>query len=282
MFFLSVIIYGQEFNYLPHSSNDNIIRHKYYTLSFVSKYRQAEWVAYKLTKEMAEKAGERSNKFTPDPLLPDETNENSAYKNSGYDKGHLCPAADMSWSQEAMDETFYYSNISPQQPGFNRNIWKKLEEYVRTWAKEDSIIYVVTGGVLTDNLETIGAKVKIPVPDYFYKVIYHPSTTDPQGIAFIMANKKLDKPVSYYAVSIDSVESLTHIDFFPNLPDKIENKVEKKINLAKWNLENSGETEKTTIAKKRCVAITQNGKRCKRTALPGCNYCKQHMESIQK
>ncbi len=236
-FFALVVLFSnsftQEFNYLPLSRNYDIIKHKAYTLSYLEKYEQAEWVAYMLTSDMIKGGIERDDKFKSDPLVPSGSASPSDYSRSGYDKGHLCPAADMSWSPIAMKECFYMSNMSPQKPQFNRGIWKRLEVQVRTWAKEHDTLYVVTGGILKDKQKKIG-KNKVSVPKEFYKVILLNNDNNYEGIGFILPNKSSKLELSLYAVPIDSVEAITHIDFFPELPDSIEDNIEKYYSNNKW------------------------------------------------
>jgi len=124
----------------------------------------------------------------------------------------------MGWSAIAMKESFYYSDMSPQQPTFNRGIWKKLEELSRDWAIENDSICIVTGPVLTNALTTIGPN-KVSVPKYYYKIILDCSPPEFNGIAFIIPNDASGLPLKNYAVSINSVEIITGINFFPLLPD---------------------------------------------------------------
>jgi len=175
----------------------------------------------------------RTNKFRPDPAVRTGSAKPSDYAKSGYDKGHLCPAGDMACDSTAMSESFYMSNMSPQKPGFNRGIWKKLEEQVREWAVEDDVIYVVTGPILSGNLATIG-KDKIAVPKYYYKVILDYEEPEFKGIGFVLPNKSSTKPLTQYAVTIDSVEHLTGIDFFAALPDSVERVVESHADINRW------------------------------------------------
>lgn len=141
-----------------------------------------------MTSEETVKLYNRSDRFTPDKCVKSGTANDNDYKGSGYDRGHLAPAADMGWSVKAMEESFYYSNMSPQKPSFNRGIWKQLEELTRDWTVENKEIYIVTGGVLNDSLPTIG-KNKVSVPKYFYKVILDYSEPSIKGIGFIMPNE---------------------------------------------------------------------------------------------
>ncbi|MBK7212095.1 MAG: DNA/RNA non-specific endonuclease [Bacteroidales bacterium] len=215
------------------TAKDAIIKHTGYTLSYNEEYEQANWVAYELTKEETKKAVERSNKFKPDPLVKTGSARDEDYLSSGYDRGHLAPAADMSWSAKTMTESFFYSNMSPQEQTFNRGIWKKLEEQVREWAIQNGEIYVVTGPVLVPGLKTIGPN-KVGVPKAYYKVILDYSLPDVKAIAFVMPNEASDKSLQSFVVSIDNVEKITGLDFFPLLPDKQENTIEKTVCLKCW------------------------------------------------
>ncbi|MDP4184350.1 MAG: DNA/RNA non-specific endonuclease [Bacteroidota bacterium] len=214
--------------------NEEIVKHTGFTLSYNERNEQANWVAYELTKEETVPVVKRSNKFVPDPDVPTGSATDEDYKNSGYDRGHLAPAADMEWSPKAMAECFYYSNMSPQVPAFNRGIWKKLEERVRAWAIENQDIYVVTGPVLTKGLSTIGPH-KVSVPKYYYKVILDYRAPGIKAIGFLMPNAKSMKPLESYAVSVDSVEKITGIDFFPKLPDAEEKALESTCKPQEWS-----------------------------------------------
>jgi len=213
---------------------NSIICHTGYCFLYDESNEQSRWVAYKMTKEKAiTKAASRNNKFIPDPLVKTETADDKDYLKSGYDRGHLAPAADMTWSKKAMQESFYYSNISPQLPAFNRGIWKKLEELVRFWVIEYDELYIVTGPVLSDNLKKIGNN-KVSVPLYFYKVILDYKLPEIKAIGFIIPNKGISKPLYNFAVSIDSVEKVTGIDFFYQLDDKEEEKIERNNCINCW------------------------------------------------
>ena len=144
----------------------------------------------------------------------------------------------MAWSSTSLKESFYYSNISPQVPSFNRGIWKKLEELVRKWTKEEKSVFVVTGPVLEKDLPAIGPN-KVSVPRYFYKVILDYNEPVIKGIGFIIPNKASTEPLQNYSVTIDRVENLTGIDFFPSLPDDQEEVIESTLNLNIWNFNNN-------------------------------------------
>jgi endonuclease G len=220
------------------AANGQIVDHFYYTLSYNEAHEQANWVMYRLPASfLTGERAERSDNFRTDPEITTGSATPDDYKRSGYDRGHLLPAADMGWSVEAMSLTFLMSNMSPQEPSFNRGIWKKLETRVREWAVEDGLIYVVTGPVLEDGLPEIGED-QVSVPKYFYKVILDYQEPEIKGIGFVMANRKSNLDIYHYAVSIDSVEKLTGLDFFPALPDGFEAEIEFTLNLNDWFTEN--------------------------------------------
>jgi endonuclease G len=212
-----------------------IVKHKYYTLAYSEKNEQPAWVCYSLTKKNVGGKEPRSNNFVPDPMVSTKTADDIDYVKSGYDKGHMVPAADMSWSPEAMKETFYYSNVSPQFPSFNRGEWKKLEEKVRGWAAEFDSVKVYTGPIFKDNIKKIGPD-SVTVPGHYFKVIaiYHNATYS--GIGFIFPNKKVVDPLYNYAVSIDSVENYSNLDFYNYLPESTQKKMESGFDLSIWGL----------------------------------------------
>lgn len=224
----------KEFDFYPTSTTGQVINHNYYTLSYHEEHEQAEWVAYEL------KPGRHANRdlkrpyFIEDPKVKTQSADWRNYRNSGYDKGHLCPAGDMKFSVKAYNETFYTSNISPQNPEFNAGLWNRLEQKVRYWADKYDGLYVVTGGVLGPNLKTIGQE-DVSVPDYFYKVLLDVSNDNPRMIAFLVPHKNSDRPLYEFVVSVDELEELTGIDFFHQLPDDIENKIEKNTDYKSWS-----------------------------------------------
>lgn len=272
---------------------ENVISHTAYSFSYNEEHEQSAWVAYELTREETVKVVERSNKFKPDPYVSTQTANDADYTNSGYDKGHLAPAADMGWSSTAMAESFYYSNMSPQVPGFNRGIWKKLEELVREWAMENNSLLIVTGPVLTKGLKTIGPD-HVSVPELFYKVILDNHEPEIKGIAFLIPNASQSASLQTFAVSIDSVENVTGIDFFPEYPN--EDQIEKTLQIAQWNWSaspvrtianagNAGANNKkvslTTSTSKvavsvQCHGLTKAGTRCKNKTFNPSGYCHLH------
>ncbi len=261
------------------NSKEEIITHAGYSLLYNETHEQSNWIAYELTKEETNKFFKRTNKFIADPKVKTGTASNKDYEGSGYDRGHLAPASDMGWSSIAMAESFYYSNMSPQTPSFNRGIWKNLEGLVRTWAVENNNIYIATGPVLTNGLETIGAN-KVSVPKYYYKVILDYSEPSIKGIGFILPNIESKESLQYYAVPIDSVEKLTGIDFFPLLQDEQEDLIEKTLCIKCWSWKNikttSEKNENKATETVQCSGTTKSGNRCKRMTTNSSGRCYQH------
>lgn len=213
---------------------DQIIERTGYTLCFVPAHEQAAWVAYVLRGgQLASAHGDRTNQFMPDPLAKPHSADDADYNNSGYDRGHLASAEDMSWSEEAMRESFYYSNMSPQVPAFNRGVWKRLEELIRYWAQAYDSVYVVSGPVLYNGLPTIGRD-RVSVPQTFYKAVLVYNGNAVQGVGFALRNEPSSATLKSFAESIDDVEKLTGLDFFPKLPDDVEEKVESNYNENDW------------------------------------------------
>jgi endonuclease G len=208
-----------------YDADDTIITHRGYTLSYNSKYKQANWVAYLLTNEETVKRFQRGEYFAPDPLIPG-TDFKVDYLKSGYDRGHLAPAADMGYSIETMVQSFFYSNMSPQLPRFNRGVWKKLEMQVRNWAVEYDSLYVVTGPIFSDSMKVIGPH-RVAVPKAYYKVLLQKRNGEWFGIGFVLPNSNAKVDFKNYAASIDKVEELTGIDFFCGLEDGLESELEK-------------------------------------------------------
>jgi endonuclease G len=222
-----------EFDFLPESTTKQVIKHSYFCLSYKEESEQAEWVAYFLRKDYLKNNNYKRPYFMEDKLVVTGSADWRNYKNSGFDKGHLCPAGDMGFDLRAYNETFLTSNISPQDHVFNAGIWNRLEQKVRYWADKYDGVYVVTGGVLNPSLTTIGTE-RVAVPEQFYKIILDESNGGYKIIAFLMPNRASDKPLFNYVVSVDYIEKLTGIDFFPALNDSIENKLEKAADTKPW------------------------------------------------
>jgi len=215
---------------------EQIITHTGYTVSYNYEWKIPNWVAYELTKEEVEGVVPRGKHFIPDPEVPyEQSATNDDYKNSGWDRGHMAPAADMKWSEQAMRESFYFSNVCPQNRSLNAGIWKSLEEQVRSLAMQKGSIYVVCGPIVSEQPPTIGRN-KVAVPDAFFKVLLQNDNNEWAAIAFMFANESGRNPLSTYAMTVEEMQTITGIDFFPALPDSIEKRVENEVDFMKWNV----------------------------------------------
>jgi endonuclease G len=227
------IVSIEGFNYLPTSTTGQIIQHKNYSLSYNELYEQAEWVAYELNNLHLTYDDRKRPYFINDPKVITGSANYKNYKKSGYDRGHLCPAGDRRYTKEAYDETFFTSNITPQRNNFNAGVWNRLEIKTRYWAKKYKRLYIVTGGILNKDLPTIGYE-DVAVPKYFYKIILDYTEPEIKAIAFLFPHEESKSHLSNFIVPIDTLEKLTNIDFFPNLPNDIESKLEAKSSSKGW------------------------------------------------
>jgi len=265
-----------------HQATEKLISHAGYTLSYNEKYEQANWVAYELTSEETNSIYNRTNQFLVDPKISTGSAENSDYAGSGYDRGHLAPAGDMGWSAQSMIESFYYSNMSPQVPSFNRGIWKNAESFTREAAITNQTVYIVTGPVFTSNMTSIGPN-KVAVPQSYFKIVLDYSEPEFKAIAFVIPNAASKLPLQHFAVSVDDVEHLTGLDFFPLITDSVESQLESKFDISLWNWQNYSRSNKTTTSKSKsssssvqCNGTTQKGNRCKRMTKDSSGKCAQH------
>lgn len=227
---------SKEFNYLPASINGNqILTYTQFTLSYNEEHEQADWVAYELTSDEVAMEEDRCNCFKSDKNVITKSASKNDYLNSGFDLGHLSPAADNNISKKANKESFKMSNISPQLPGFNRGIWKQLEAWVRAQALLYGSVYVITGPVFVNNLGAIG-KNNVTIPGYFYKVLLRQDEQKMISIAFLVPHLACNYDIKEYVVPINSIETLTGIDFFPDLNNSAENKIESQYQPNSWGL----------------------------------------------
>jgi endonuclease G, mitochondrial len=213
----------------PKSSGE-IIAHRAFTLSYSEQHEQASWVYYSITPVQCAGSPKWPEKFREDTNVTTGSASNDDYQGSGYEKGHLCLAGSMQHDSVAYVETYYLSNISPQLPDFNGGVWVRLENKVRKWAEEYHKVWVVTGPIFQNNLDTIGPN-KVTVPGSFYKVVFN--GTD-QMIGFIVPHRESDSTLDTFAVQVDKIEQQTGIDFFPELPDDIEKELEANFSLSYW------------------------------------------------
>ena len=228
LFFIPVLGISQVYQ---HSHKGEKITHNNYTLSYTESHEQAEWVYYILNTEKLKGTVKRTNNFKSDEKVTTGSAHPSDYKYTGFDRGHLAPASDMKISRTIMSESFLMSNISPQNPSFNRGGWKKLETLVRSWAQNYEI-HIVTAGVLSSKLPKLDNS-NVSIPKLFYKIIYAPS--ERKMIGFLMPNVKIKIGLNNFVRSVDEIEEITGIDFFCNLPDQDENFLESNVVHSDWN-----------------------------------------------
>tara|TARA_R110001592_G_scaffold23456_1_gene91931 strand:+ start:43989 stop:44933 length:945 start_codon:yes stop_codon:yes gene_type:complete len=216
------------------ASEGQLVHHQNYSLAYSEEHEQALWVFYELDRNETHAIAKRKDDFREDPMVRTGSASLADYRSSGYDRGHLAPAADMAFSEEAISESFYMSNMSPQEPSFNRGIWKNLEAQFREWAAADGSLYIVTGPVLVPGLAKMGDN-QVSIPNFYYKVALDFDADELGAIAFLLPNQKLDLELESFVVSIDSLESITGIDFFAGLDDDLEAKFEAtKGNFTFW------------------------------------------------
>ena len=230
--------FSQNLAFLPEAKGE-IIRHTYYTLSYIEEHEQPEWVAYYLSPDMLRKVYKRKDTFRPDPQVSTASATYEDYRSApDYDAGHLLPCRQMQFDCTAMNETFYMSNMSPQHKDFNRHKWAHLEKLERNMAWRNNGLYVVTGPVLTSTLGSIGVTNQVSIPKYYYKVFLKHDETSVKAIAFLLPNEKTDTSFENFVVSIDSLEIISGIDFFPALDDPVEDVIEASTDVSQWNFSN--------------------------------------------
>ncbi len=230
------------------SHGEELIMHSAMALVYDDNHKNAKWVAHIITYDIVDGNVVRSNDFRDDPKVKNgnaveadyfirEKQADGTYKfdGFGYDRGHLAPSADFRWSEKALSESYYYSNITPQTADFNRISWASLEDMFRAYVQrnENSRLFIITAPVLKDNLPKIERGInKVSIPEYHYKIAV--DLEREIGIAFLMPNKLAENPIEYYAVSIDYIEELTGIDFFYKLPTELQVKIESQKNPLPW------------------------------------------------
>ena len=226
---------------------EQILRRKGYTVSYNSETRNPNWVAWHLTKSHTYGSFQRHQEvFTEDADVKAPRATDSDYYNSRYDRGHMCPAGDNKWDKQAMMESFLFTNVCPQNHGLNKYEWNHLEIVCREWAKTYGAVDIVCGPIYSSKADryrvgkgsqnvqkTIGRN-KVWVPDAFFKVVLCRQGR-PKAIGFIYRNEGVKQLVEEAVCTVDKVEELTGIDFFPALDDKIERVVESKVSLSDWD-----------------------------------------------
>ncbi len=228
--------------------DEELIKHKLLCLVYSEEHEMAKWVAHVLSHDIVNGAVSRTNDFRVDTLVKTGSSEEADYfiktkledgsfdyDGFGYDRGHLAPSADFRWSEIALSESYFYSNMTPQLPDFNREIWAQLEGFFRAYIYNNPTkdLFVVTGPVLHDGLpkQTRGVN-NMSIPEYHYKIAVDLEAK--QGIAILISQTNLDYPLESFVTTIDSIESLTGINFYPNLSEEDESLIESKSNISDW------------------------------------------------
>lgn len=214
-----------------------LIEHEGFTLLFDTKTMCPRWVAWELTAEETRGKVSRSGvDFKPDDQVPEQYQVASWDYNGGhYGRGHMCPAGDMKWSQQAMQDCHYMTNICPQTAELNKTWWEHLERACRSWARQDGSVQIVCGPVFSDNPKRFGKKHRMAVPKGFYKVVLSLKEGKEKAIGFYYTNDDAPQPMEDAVRSVDDIEQLTGIDFFSSLPDEQEDRLEAMTDLRSWD-----------------------------------------------
>lgn len=216
------------------SSGEQILRRTAYTASYNKNTRLPNWVAWQLTADHTDGPHKRKGlKFREDEDVPEPRATDWDYYNSGYDRGHMCPSGDCKWSAEAQLESFLFTNACPQVHGLNAGDWNEMEQQCRRWTEKYGRLYIVSGPIIyKGNSKTIGRN-KVVVPEAFFKVVLRLGD-NPRAIGFIYKNKSGNRPKGDYVNTVDEVERITGFDFFPALPDDVEDRVEAEADIEEW------------------------------------------------
>ncbi|THV61693.1 DNA/RNA non-specific endonuclease [Flagellimonas alvinocaridis] len=225
----------EDSNLLPRSTTGDIVFHQNFVLSYSEPHEQAEWVAYELKKEHLTYDDRERPYFIEDPKVQTKSADWRNYRGSGYDRGHLCPAGDRRFSEYAYNETFYTSNISPQDRDFNAGVWNRLEQQVRQWCKKYGDLFVVTGGVLENDLDEIGEE-DVDVPRAFYKIVLNTEKNSMRPVlAFLIPNVESNASLDTFLVPVEVLEEKTGIDFFEKQPKTWQDAHEHIVSTTGWD-----------------------------------------------
>ena len=211
---------------MPEEKQGQIIQRTGYTLAYDAKNKTPQWVAWELTDEETRGKEERTNDFQPDPEVIGTKVVTYDYSGSGYDRGHMAPAGDMKWSKQAMQESFYMTNICPQDHNLNTEDWNDLEMKSREWARRYGKVHIVCGPIYKGIRNEYIGEHRVKVPDAFFKVILIDDARKSYALGFLFENKAGERPLKEYLVSVDEIERITGMDFFSVLPDNLEDRLE--------------------------------------------------------
>ncbi len=205
-----------------YAQDEDIVVHSGYTASYNHTTLVPDWVAWELTAEEAQGTIEQQRQFSRDPEVRFPKASREDYSNSGWDKGHMAPHADMKWSHKALIESNYFTNICPQDRQMNAGTWRKIEELTRRLARHYGSVYVVCGPIFDEHRHgTIGGA-GVAVPDKFFKALAISTSEGFRTVAFVMDNTPQNRSPRTYAVSVDSVEELIGRNLFPMVDEAAE------------------------------------------------------------
>lgn len=237
---------------IDHTTTTNGKKIVTYELEYDKNKLHSRWVAFRFDGNTRSKTTGRSDEpFADDPSI--DANYRIGKNGFGWDynRGHLCASADRLYNVEANVQTFYMTNMSPQLASFNQAYWVTLEGLVQTLGRDKTFsdtLYVVKGGTIKDNqingLTRSNGK-RVAIPKYYYMALLKVKNGVYSSIAFWMEHKeygydyKHKAPLSEIAkntISINKLEELTGINFFPNLPDTNEELVESTCDKSAWGM----------------------------------------------
>jgi endonuclease G len=230
---VSASAFSQQYELPAQSPREQKVSHTLFTLSYAEGYELSSWAAWQLTPEMAKATGTFKDKYDDDPLVTTGSASPKDYKDAGFIEGQLVPVEDMFIHATAVQESFLMSNVVPMKPAFNRFVWKSTEKLVRAWATEGNTLYIVAGPVLADAPFGSFGPNKVSIPTRFYKAVL--DENGKRAIGFLYRSTVASGTPKSFAVSVDELEKITGIDFFPSLPDDLEQAVESSTDFGKWN-----------------------------------------------
>lgn len=221
------------------ASHGVLVEHTGYTLSYDTLNHNPFWVAWQLTRQESKGRVGRGDEFKEDPSIPARhAVRPSTYSGSGYSRGHMCPAGDQKWSREAMDDSFYMTNMCPQTFELNKLWWDWLERAERQWAAEEGSVYIVCGPIYEKNRQVKNLNKKksffVGIPHKFFKVILSTRQGSEKALGFIYRNDASEQLLEDAVCSVDEIERITGYDFFAPLDDAIENRIEANDDLQQW------------------------------------------------
>lgn len=211
-----------------YEADEDIVVHMGYTASYNHRTLVPDWVAWELTAEEVDGTNEGDYSFSRDPDVAFPKASREDYSRSGWDKGHMAPRADMKWSCKALEESYYFTNVCPQNHEMNSQAWRKIEELTRRMARRHGSVLVVCGPLYTSHAHGTIGNAAVQVPDAFYKALAVNTAEGWQTVGYVVDNSPQNGAPQRYAVSVDSVETLlslshnTTTDLFPTLPDEAE------------------------------------------------------------